>query len=241
VIDNSSLPELPPLIPGKPFLVLCKKSELNAGEQLLYEKSTLLFHNNQYEIRKLYPEALSAIYREKKSRLIQEINEPETLPVDTVSSLLLTFDQYKQRRTFQGKGALQFNAGDPTVIYDSTFPAADTSKRFILSFWMADFKKDLYPRTFIELSFIDSTGLEYYKHVTNALWYYQQFDRDWTLLEMPIRARDNNDRLKVTLYNKNLCPTKPIFIDNLMIKTQDSHVYQSDSNYISKDNRYYVK
>ena len=240
IIDHSSPPELPPLVPGKAFLVICKKEELNAEEKLLYEKSTLLFRNGPYEILKFYPESLAAIYQEKKKLLLQEITGHNT-PADTLSSFLLTFEQYKQRRTFRGFGALQFKAGDPTVIYDSILPVTDSSKKFIFSFWMADFQKDLYPRTYIEMQFMDSTGKEYYKHLTNALWYYKQFDKDWALIEFPIHTAGYNDRLKITLYNNYLRPSKLISIDNFLIKTQNSHIYHSDSKYISKDNRYYVK
>ena len=240
VIDNSYLPELPPLKPSKAFLIVCRKKELNAEEILLYNKSILLFKNKEYEILELYPEAVKEIYKEKKSRISNELLKENTKPLES-SYTLLTFDNFRNTNTFRGTGAIEFNTDENKIIYNSNFPSFDTSKVFSFSFWMFNFKKDLYPRTSIEVSQFDSTGKRYYSYITNPLWAFKQFNKNWTLIDFPITIRNKTDTIKITLFNKDLQPNQTIIIDNLMIRPYHLNIYNSDSLYISKNNRYYAK
>ncbi|HWZ21070.1 MAG TPA: hypothetical protein VNW06_00370 [Cytophagaceae bacterium] len=239
VTDNSFLPELPPLIPGKPFLVLCKKENLKDEELLLYRKSISLFKTKDYEILKLYPESINEIFRERKNILMEEYTKEIANSKNALPSILYTYEGNSNQHVFEGKGALEFSVDEHKILYDSIIPFQDTCKTFTFSFWMYNFKKDLYPRTSIEISQSDSTQNRYIHYTTNPLWIYKQFNKDWTLIEFPFTLQNKNDKLKVVIFNNDLLPKNKIIIDNLMIKPAYTNVYHLNSMYLSKNNRYY--
>jgi hypothetical protein len=241
VIDNSTLPELPPLLPNKPFLVICIKDELNEEELLIYNKSTFLYKSEKYEVRKFYSEALKEIYAERKAKILSEYNSAGPTPADSLQYILMTFDNFPNKKTFRGSGALEFRPDKEQTVYNSTLPFSDTSRSFCVSFWMYNYKKDVYPRTILEVSQMESNGHEYYLSSTNPMHGLKQFNGDWVLTEFNFTLGKRSDIVRIFLYNRDLKPDDTIIIDNLMIKPARLNVYSSDSLYISKNNRYYLK
>ncbi len=241
VTNNSAYPELPPLIQDKPLLVICIKEELNEEELLLYNKSTFLFKNENYEIRKLYPKTLKEIYIERKNKITNEYAITSPKPSDSIYYKLLTFDHLPNINAYKGSGALEFGPDENKIIYNSTLFFPDTSKTFSISFWMFDYRKDVYARSIIKINQTDSTGKQYLTKTTNPLWTYKQFNKEWALIEFSVTLQNRNDTLKLTLYNPDLKHKDKFIIDHIMLKPYHRNVYLSDSLYISKNNRDYLK
>ena len=151
------------------------------------------------------------------------------------------YDEQKYPNAFRGAGAYQGNIHDYNVVYEGTPTNFKQDEKYVFSFWMADFKKDLYPRTTIEMTIMDSTGKNYQVEYSNPNKIFKRFEGEWVLLEQEFVCRNKKDKIKITLWSPELRQNDKLLVDELLIKPLSVDVYKSNGQEIYKNNRYYKK
>ena len=240
----SILKELPN---QKPLLVIARVNQLTMNEKAIIAVSKLLYETENYNVYALDIDGLASL-----SKVLYEKKEAELLKTKTyivggfqLSDSLGTFvyesfNNNKSDTAFMGSGCIQGNSRNYISLYDGKMPTTGNSK-WLYSFWMHDFKKDLYPRSTIEVALCDASGKVYKTNYNSPHRLVKMFIGNWALLEDTFALASVNDKIKITMWNDELGKGKKLLFDELLIRPSNVDVYKKADQYIFKNNRYYYR
>ncbi|MCU0433651.1 MAG: hypothetical protein MUC87_09385 [Bacteroidia bacterium] len=231
----------------RPFLVLARKQELTANELDLLNLSEQLFETPSYTVHRLDPAKIEERINGQYQKHLTEYQSKKTWAVwpfmstDSVRNYSCR-DFEEQGMTgepFLGKKSLGGKAGDFTVLYDATIPGA-VPGTYQLSFWFGNFTKDLYPRSVLEIALytgdkVDTALYAGMYEVNKAV------SGHWGLAERTIPVKHSEQRVKVTIWNFDLPKDAPMYADELMIRPENTSLYDVQEDFIRCNNRTYYR
>ncbi len=148
------------------------------------------------------------------------------------------FDTLTSQRKYDGNGALILQGESNFLTIDNLFVPANKNP-YVVSFW-AYVNEDLVPRSIINLSEIDPTNQSLRQHVAYQLGtMVKTIDNNgWALIELPFNFQSNKSHLKITFDNLE---APSMFIDELLIRPQQTNLYRQTSERLWKNNRIYPR
>ena len=230
-----------------PFLVIaCENDIVNEPEKHLLSLCTPLFKTSIFNVYQLNYDQLSSLTKSLYNMTKEEFVSKKTTIIDKFFStdsiknfVLNNFDDSIYQYSFNGKGTYRRSIRDINTIFYGTPPNLKANEKYVFSFWMKDFQKDLYPRSTIEITFIDSAGQNYRVNYSNPHKIFKRFQGDWTLLEKEIIFKNKNDKIKITIWNSDLAKKDTLTIDDFLIRPALTDLYEIGDKEINKNNRHF--
>jgi hypothetical protein len=229
---------------NKPFLVLVREKDLNDAERRFLKKCIIIKKTPTYNVYQMDVNTLQHLSANLFNDIENELSKSKTFEMDgfkysdSVKSFIYNgFENNAFPNCFVGKGCYQGKIKDYNVLYKGVLPSCLKDSTYIVSFWMDKFTTDLFPRSTIELTFTDSTGLAY------GADYFSVLDKNWALIERRFMLRNCKDQLTITVWNKNFVADNVLLrVDELLIKPLSTNLYKVVAkNRILKNNRVFVK
>jgi len=229
----------------KPFLVMAKPNELNEQEKHLLGQCKFLLQTPNYSVYSLDYSKLDHYTDSLYIKTKEEFTMRKTYKIgnfystDSVKNFIHTdYEDKPNDIHYVGKGAYTGNLVDYNVLYEGSIPNCKDSN-YIFSYWMYDFRVDLYPRSIVEIAFIDSTGKAYNAYWSAPHYMLKAFDGQWALMEESVKIKHATDKIKITLWNPDVGKDKQIHLDEFWLRPATTDIYEQTAEYISKNNRYY--
>ncbi len=214
----------------KPFLIIHRKSKLNQYENEILYKSTVLYSNNLYELRKIPFDSLFYFnyanffndFENKKNSLHYKDG---FFKEDSLSFFLhVNFDNHESSYTYKGNGAYIANRKDTNIVYNFDANNIIPEKNYTLSFW---YKIDGIEQTNIVFNVIDNNSLN--KKPINSIpgepMETEIIDGDWALTEINFKLKSKANELMLVSNGTGYEDSK-IFVDEILIKETDDNIYK---------------
>lgn len=233
----------------KPFLVLARRNEIDVPSQhQLLAKTKFVKYAAHFEVLELPYEALATYADSLYQKTTEEMNRRTLYDVDGWKStqdkknfVYRNFDDINPVMGYRGTGALVGKIKDYNTLFADTIPNGIDGQKYLLSFWMRDFQKDLYPRTTIEIAYVDGASGQVY----NSFWTngskVKTLDGSWALIELEIQPAHAHDKVLVTLFHQFIIDNSKLVVDELMIRPEGVDLYKPVPDGIIKNDRYYLK
>jgi hypothetical protein len=231
----------------KPFLLMAARCDLlSEHERQMISRSRRIDSTGHFD---LYEMPFQAFREIADSTAKAVANEYATLKLfdhtgfkstDSVTNFRFrNFDSIiNGTDAFEGSGCFQGIAKYKNEIFSGKIPAVDTSRTYVLSFWMNNVGSDLYARTVVTLTEKDSSGNSVFNENYQAFKYFTMIDGNWVLVRLKFRLKSPENTFSVSVQNKIL-RNKPIQIDNLLISPRDERIYYQSSHGLFRNNRYF--
>lgn len=232
----------------KPFLVLVRENELNKEEKFLLSKCKKIKEAKNFNIYELTTETLKHISDYLYAETQDELKNTKTFLVDGLQSsdsiktfVYKNYEDQPNTNSFLGNGCLEGKIKDYNVLFKGTIPNMKEGD-YVVSFWMGDFRTDVYPRSTVELAFTDSTGAVYGTSYFNPGKNMSVMDGNWALIESNFRLKNKTDQLIVTIWNQDITSDKKrIHLDELLIRPTETRIFKNISaEHITLNNRTYL-
>ncbi len=231
----------------KPFLLLViQGAELSDWQKNLVNKATYLQPCKGFALYELPYSVLASCSDSLFEKKAGQISSYETFPInDWISTAnkknfaYKSFDELKSSLAYHGDGAYIGNIKEYNRIFEDTIPGGRGGQNYTLSFWMGTFNKDLYPRTTIEITYVDSASHPYYSYWVAAASLFKTFDDTWALIETTLNPTHGHDKILITLWNPEFYDDSKIIIDELLIRPQETDLFKIFPDEIEKNNRFY--
>ncbi len=231
----------------KPFLLLVAKCEIpNWHEKELIRHAQRVDSSGAFDIYHLPFHAFLEIQDSLNKTVYKEFTDKNLFRYEACFSsdssrsfVFLNYDRFINVSMY-GKGCLTGKAKDRTVLYSGPIPVSDTVGTFVLSFWINDIKKDLYPRTEITISEMDSTGKQIYELNFPVFRQIVQVSQNKALIEYKFKKQELSKNITISANNTTL-RNKEIEFDNFLLRPDPMNIYFDDAKYVWKNNYYYCK
>ena len=226
----------------KPFLLLVREKDVPESQKLLLNKAQFLMHDtefNLYELNFQTLETLTDSLYEKNLKEMPHNFAPEDIAALQKNIVQVNFDSLLTTQAYRGKGAYCGQIKNYNRLLKCKIPNPIAGKEYKISFWMADFKKELYPRSIIELIQVDTAGKNVSGFWESPLGAIKALDGDWALLEIPFTLINKKYELQVTMWNKEIYDDAPLVIDEILLRPADQDVFKVIPRALMKNNRLY--
>jgi len=230
----------------KPFLLIAARCDLlSEHEREMISHSKWIDSTGNFD---LYEMPFQAFQDIADSTLRAVVNEFHTLRLfdhmafKSTDSILnfqfRNFDSIPNAAAYEGPGCYQGKAKDKNEIYSGKIPAADTARKYVLSFWMNNVRSDLYARTSVILTETDTSGNIVFNETYQASRNFTVIIGNWALVKLIFRLKSPENIFSASVQN-TILRNKPILIDNLLIAPDDENIYFKSSRGLSRNNRYF--
>jgi hypothetical protein len=233
----------------RPLLVLARKDELSANEAELLALSDLLFETPEYTVHRLYPAKMQERIWQQYAQHHAAFEAQKTWPAwpylstdSVVNFSCRDFEELNEYGPpFRGKKSMKVYGGRNVynVIYDAKVTGA-VPGNYSVTFWFGNFDKDLYARSFVEVASYTGDKLDtaVYANMSEAC---KAISGHWSLEEKIIPIKHPEQRIKVTVMNFDLAEKSPIYIDELLIKPEQTQLFDVQKDSIQHNNRTYYR
>jgi hypothetical protein len=233
----------------KPFLVLARRNEITEPTQNnLLTKTRFVKYAAHFEVLELPYEALATYSDSLYEKANAEMSQKQLFDVDGWKSttnrkdfVYRSFDDINPGEGYRGTGAHVGKIKEYNNLFSDTIPGGVGGQKYVMSFWMNDYQKDLYPRTTLEVAYIDSaSGQVYGSYWTNAA-NIKALDGQWALVELNLQPNHGHDKVLITLFHQFIIDDSRLVLDEFMIRPDNVDLYRVMPEGIIKNNRYYLK
>ena len=232
----------------KPLLAMVNKKWL--GEkgkyyELVLSKGKKMYENQMFLLYELPIDAYEKAIAEQKQGITQEaanvnlLKRGNLLTKDTLENFIYkSFDEILSPIRYQGNGAFILERQKRTTIFSGTIPAQQKSKRYKLQFWLNVAKgKDI--RTDFNIRETDKNGaqISFFDHA--SIHNVVAVDGNWVLISVQFELQQNDSNVEVYFINGEKRDVSPIYLDEFMIYPENAAIYQSGSDEVMKNGRWY--
>lgn len=230
----------------KPFLLLAARcNALNAHEKQLINHAAWIDSSGTFDIYELpfnaFHNILDSISEatEKEYQHLTLFEHNGLQSTDSTQTFrYVNFDSMNVENTFRTRGCYVGKAKDINNIFAGNIPYADTSLQYIISFWMNNVRKDLYPRTSAVLAETGPGGETIRKESFQVFRHFVTIEENKALIEYKFRISDPANQISLSLQNKTL-HNNTLQIDDLLIRPEKTSLYYMTKESIWKNNRFY--
>jgi hypothetical protein len=239
-VDMSGFPS------KKPFLLLAARCDmLHEHDRELIRHARRVDSSGVFDLYELpftaFNSIADSIGRSANEELhnLKLFNHNGILSTDSASTFKLNrFDSLSNITAYMGTGCYQGKAKNRNVIFEGSVPLVDTALHYSLSFWLNHVKTDLYPTTSLSLTETDPNGTVVFHKSIQVFRLFETINNNWALVKMDFKLKSKVDKLLVTIQNKTL-RNNPVQIDNLMIKRQNTTIFQIENQKILRNNEFF--
>lgn len=232
----------------KPFLVLVRPGDLGDDDKALLALCSKIDSTPDFDVYSLPEESLEkkceGLY-EKKQETIDSLRlfpHGSGQSTDSLSTFVMeTFDEQANPKAYRGQGCFEGKIREQNVLYKGILPNQHPGK-YVLSFWMDDFNKDLYPRVVVEQLLSDTLGTVFADNYYTPGNNFKAVDGSWGLVEIPFDLQHDNEQIVVYMRHPEIPDGKMLIrIDDLLIRPSHTTVVYADKGKNSiLNNRMYI-
>lgn len=232
----------------KPLLLAWDETryqENKAPYQQLENAGPLLYEQGELKILELPLESYDQRIADRKKAI--ESTLADTLfttgsllsPDSNATFILETFENGQAEAAYAGQTGNAFQLKKWTTTWEAPLPATD-SLNWQVSFWMY-IDQDLVPRTDFELVQLNDFDSELKKDYKQIREFVKAIDNNgWGLLELPFQLDERTTKLQIRMRNPDL-NRHTLWWDELLLRPAHIDLYQSTTDYIWKNNRFFPK
>jgi hypothetical protein len=226
----------------KGFLVLFTKEDLNNQERLFYTRCKPIYETAKFQLLEISYSDLTEQKVDFRSVTANKnclAKKPDFIvDGDSTNFIFESFEKSQSEFMMEGKGAFQGIKKDNNRILTDFSLNALKGSNFIVSFWYYNKGELRLQNTcIVEQHDQQGTNLEWLKKSPISESFI--INGDWSLVEMEFQTTIDNPKISVVLSDFG-SSTQKIYIDNLLLRRRDSHIYRiatlSNSQKISFDN-----
>lgn len=242
-------PVLQQLPNQKPLLIMENKAwhqKTKNRYQPLLNKATKIHENQAFALYELPIDGYQKVIREQKELIKKEAEKPSLILQNNglwcedsskASYFYSDFDNQVAAQTYRGKGALQFNATSPKVVFQQHLSKQQNQQRYQLQFWI-NIEKGIHARSNFSIKEWDNQGELQYYWFHGCLHNIVALDGHWALVSFPFQPKLNDTTIEVSLINEETA--SPLCIDELLIIPQGAEIFKKESNGdVMKNGRWY--
>jgi hypothetical protein len=219
----------------KPFLLMAARCKsLTLQERRLIWHAAWLDSSGVFDLYALPFRAFQDIYDSLALAAAREFREPELFGDAGMKSTdsVLTYRYLYTDSLFTGV------AKHKNILFSGPLPNSDTSRLYMVSFWMDNVRTDLYPRTRIILAETNEQGIITWEESSEVSKHFVMINGSRVLVEYTFRISHPAAKISISLENKSL-GWKLLRVDNLLIKPEKTNLYRQTGDGIWKNNRFY--
>ena len=232
---------------SKAFLLLIDKQEtLSDAERKIQLESRLITQNNHFEFRsitksdfeKILKKNRNEVFSELKSKLLFKNNG--FLTTDSLTNFYYNgIGNNTPLESNIGRSCYHGNIKKENKIEISQLENINTSSEYVISLWIENMEKDMYPRTNLSISLCTKNNEPYYYDEFQIWRKLSVIDSNgWGLVEFKVKFNQTTDIIKINIKNKLLTHGE-LKIDEILIRPVDTDIYSQSQNTIYKNNRFY--
>ncbi|HAQ18196.1 MAG TPA: hypothetical protein DCR40_03065 [Prolixibacteraceae bacterium] len=217
-VPVSPYPILSDLPNQKPLLLMVDHcNDLNQAEKNLVSHSSMVWQGPAFSFYRLPVAQLDTI-----ALIGQKAFETEMIPLregkaDTTTVLYFNgFDTNQTETTFFGPGAFTGEIGEWNHLLDLNIKNGLPGDSCEILFWAKGYEKDLFARTIIEFVQKDGDQTMDYKF-DQFQHFYTSLIEDWMRIRIPFVLKTSNDRVMLSVRNKDLKHFR-LLVDDLLIR-----------------------
>ena len=192
-------------------------NDLNQAEKNLVSHSSMVWQGPAFSFYRLPVAQLDTI-----ALIGQKAFETEMIPLregkaDTTTVLYFNgFDTNQTETTFFGPGAFTGEIGEWNHLLDLNIKNGLPGDSCEILFWAKGYEKDLFARTIIEFVQKDGDQTMDYKF-DQFQHFYTSLIEDWMRIRIPFVLKTSNDRVMLSVRNKDLKHFR-LLVDDLLIR-----------------------
>ncbi|MEZ4963464.1 MAG: hypothetical protein R2830_26820 [Saprospiraceae bacterium] len=233
---------------GKPLLLLYSKAispEDQAQFGHLAEESTLLHDTPGWSLWEMDLDSFRRRIANRKHQLNQQALADSLFQVGEFRStdslrnfVLVNFDSLKSAKACLGPGAFEGPCGAANLVFDGPVPHAEAGAAYHLLAWVFA-NDDRFSATGFRLREIAPTGEVLQEPFFMVMFQDKTYDpRGWVLMDCPFTLKSDNSRLTLT-FQLDEGDDRPIWVDELLIKQQQTQLYRMEEKGIWWNDRWY--
>ena len=232
----------------KPFLVIfVKEGILSIPERNIKNTAKLILSNEELEIREIRRSDFEQLLNENKENVLADFNSLDLfshndfLSTDSVNNFFYNgFGDVIPGESEVGENSYTGNIKKKNIILDTQISNIDTSKSYLVSFWIEHMDQDMYPRTELISELYNEQGEKYQRdNFQIRLKTSIIKSNGWGLVEFGVQFKNTTDRIKISLRN-DLLTKGNLRIDELLIRPQNTDVFVDMDKIVYKNNRFYI-
>jgi hypothetical protein len=230
----------------KPFLLMAARCDLlSEHERQMIGRSRWIDSSGKFDLYEMPFRAFQDIADSLATAISGEYNN---LPLFTCNGLksdhsahdylFVNYDSLSNSAAMDGKGCFEGMAKNRNIFFTGKLPAGDSTRSYIISFWINQVRSDLYARSQIFYTEKDSIGNTVNEQSYQAFRQFNAIMGNRALVRIKITAKDPSDKIELAIQNTTL-RNKIIQVDDLLIISQGTRVYRHTTDGIWRNNRLY--
>lgn len=240
------LPLLNRLPNKRPFLVIARMAELSVNERELVALADLLSETPQYNVYRLDPAKIAARVAAQYDVHRAQFAAQKTWPVwpfnstDSLRTYACRDFEECKGQPFRGAHSMAGTAAGFNELYFAPVPGAKPGNHTV-GFWFGNYRSDLYGRTTIEFSLLgenDKIDTVIYNSVARSI---KATRGNWALVEFPFVLNNPDQRVHIVVWNPELPKEAPLLFDDLLIRNDNTHLFDARIDTITHNNRTYYR
>ncbi|HQH18696.1 MAG TPA: hypothetical protein PKZ43_04010 [Bacteroidales bacterium] len=216
----------------KKFLIIYSNGSLNDYEQYYFEKSNLIYKNDQYSLCSLDFNTLFENTAKEEitnfNRICHLLKKKNGFLVSDTSSFIYfhDFEEMQNDTSIEGKGAYSGKLKDYNKFGEIPPNTLNTEKEYIASFWMYNNGENYGQDMVSSLAIIqegEGEGSEWTVVIDPCTS--QCINGNWSLVELKFKIKDASHLIAILIKGKDNSK-KPIYVDNLLVRESNSIIYK---------------
>lgn len=237
------VPVLKDLPDQRPLLLVVRPATLDENEQRIVSLAKHIASSNEYELYSVSPAAIASLQKNQYTTVkaafdtCHHYTAGEFLSNDSnVFYIHRSFDNYKGK-PFTGSGSFTGSMREHQALLDTTLRAPGD---YLVSYWVHNIGKDLYPRAVIEVAAIDdSAKVQPFYAYFNIYHRLRAIDGEWGLVEFPLTLPAPSCHVTINTWNLEMKRTDNMEVDDLLIRPVHADLYKVKGDTIIRNDRIY--
>jgi hypothetical protein len=252
ILEPYRLPAILDAFPSqKPLLLMVANHQFEQQRtryQHLLNGASLLHETDAYRLFRL-PLNTFADRIAERTRLIEQTIAEDSLRLYPHGAFLsrsaspdfyhFNLDSLPADKSYRGKGGLQLPGREKRIFYDGPLPQQAADSAYVFSFWLY-LQEDMAGRAFMEVAeYLPADGAGVHWQAYQVYYHLQVMDSNgWGLFEFRLQPRRSDSHFRVQIHSSDM-GTRPLHIDELLIRREDAEVLRQGEGYVWKNNRWY--
>lgn len=237
------IPVLKDLPDNRPLLLVVRPETLNENEKRILSLAKHIATSDQYSVYSVLPSEIAGIalheYDSVKTKFDQAKKYQAYEHMTSDSAAVFAYNTYNsgKGRPYHGAGSYIGSIKNFNTLFENKISKTGD---YVASFWMNNIGGDVYGRSQVEVTAIDSANkVPPFYFFESIIPQVVAVDGTWGLIQVPLTVPVPNAHVKISIWNYEMKPTDMIEVDDLLIRPVGTDIYQQNGDTIFMNNRTY--
>ena len=230
----------------KPFLLMAARCDLLSGHEMqMIGRSRRIDSTGKFDLYEMpfrafqdIADSIAVAVSEEYSDLSLYSHNGIKSTRSTANYVFVNYDSLSNSVALDGNGCFEGTAKNRNILFTGNLPSGDSTRSYIISFWLNQVRSDLYPRSQIFYTEKDSVGNTIIDQSYQAFRQFVAIMGNWALVRIKITAKNPSGKIELAIQNTTL-RNETIQADNLLIISEGTAVYRKTLAGYWRNNRLY--